>query len=138
MQIETLQFGILDVDEDTLIAFPEGIPGFEACTKFKLLHGESDAPRVMWMQSVVGPDVVLSVIDASLLGFNYQLNLSDAEAATIELRDSKDIVLLLTLAKDSVTGQVTPHTHSPIVLNTASRKALQKSGVRAVVVFTNI
>ncbi|MBV8465824.1 MAG: flagellar assembly protein FliW [Burkholderiales bacterium] len=137
MQIETLQFGVLDIDENTIITFPDGLPGFEECTQFKLLHDESPAPRVMWMQSVNGPDVVLNVIDASLLGFNYQLSLTDEESAKIDCKDTKDIVLLLTLAKDSGTGKITPHTSSPIVLNTATRKAIQKSGVRAVMVFTN-
>ena len=137
MQIETLQFGVLDIDEDSIITFPDGIPGFQHCTRFKLLHGDSPQPRVMWMQAVDDPAVALNVIDASLLGFNYQLSLTDDECAKINYTTIDDIVLLLTLAKDPESGKVKPHPSSPIVLNTASRKAVQKSGVRAVVVFTN-
>ena len=137
MQIVTPQFGVLDIDEDTIITFPEGMPGFEDCKRFKLLHEDGPAPRVLWLQSIDTPELVLSVIDASLLDFQYQLNLSDEERALIDYSDDAEIVLLLTLVRIGETGSVQPNTGSPIVLNATRRKALQKLGVRAQVVFTD-
>lgn len=137
MQLVTPQFGVLDIDEDTIITFPEGMPGFEDCKRFKLLHEDSPAPRVLWLQSIDAPELVLSVIDASLLGFHYQLTLSDEERALIDYADDAEIILLLTLSRVGGTGSVQPNTGSPIVLNAARRKAFQKYGVRAEVVFTD-
>ncbi|MBV8659726.1 MAG: flagellar assembly protein FliW [Burkholderiales bacterium] len=137
MQIVTPQFGALDIDEDTIITFPEGMPGFEDCKRFKLLHEDGPAPRVLWLQSIDAPELVMSVIDSSLLDFHYQLNLSDEERALIDYADDAEIILLLTLARVGGTGAVQPNTGSPIVLNAARRKALQKHGVRAKVVFTD-
>ncbi|QDQ28187.1 flagellar biosynthesis protein FliW [Chitinimonas arctica] len=135
MQVVTPRFGALDIDENSLINFPQGLPGFERCQRFKLLHEEVPEPKVMWMQSLEEPEVVFSVIDANLLGLHYQLSLTDAESATIDFSGSEDLVLLLTLSRDG--DEVKANTQSPIVLNVASRQALQKSGVRAEIVFTN-
>jgi flagellar assembly factor FliW len=137
MQIVSPQFGPLDVDESTVITFPDGVPGFEDCTRYKLLHEDVPNPKVLWMQSLDDTALVFSVVDATLLGLNYQLTLTDEEAAKIGASSPEDIVLLLTLAKDRLGGKVKPNTFSPIVLNTATRKAIQKGGVRAEIVFTN-
>ncbi|WP_374353812.1 flagellar assembly protein FliW [Chitinimonas sp.] len=137
MQIVSPQFGPLDIDESTAITFPDGMPGFETCTRFKLLHEDVPSPKVLWLQSLDDPSLVFSVVDANLLGLNYQLALSDEEAATIGPGNSDDIVLLLTLAKDKLAGRIKPNTFSPIVLNTATQRAIQKGGVRAEIIFTN-
>lgn len=135
MQIVSPQFGPLDIDERTVITFPDGMPGFEQCIRFKLLHEDVPNPKVLWLQSLDDPDVVFSVVDANTLGLNYQLTLSDEEVGKLDGADSSDVVLLLTLAKEGLSGRVKPNTCSPIVLNTATRKAVQKSGIRAEIVF---
>lgn len=137
MQVITPHFGALDIDENSLINFPEGLPGFESCKRFKLLHEDVPEPKVMWMQSLDDAEVVFSVMDAQLLGFQYKLKLSDEECAVLGHEAEDDLVLLLMLSREGDSEQVKANTQSPIVLNTVSRVAIQKSGVRAEVVFTN-
>lgn len=138
MHIVSPQFGPLDVDESTIITFPEGMPGFEQCIRFKLLHEDVTNPKVLYLQSLDEPSVIFSVVDANILGLNYQLTLTDEEAAKLGNGDPADVVLLLTLAKEGLSGRVKPNTCSPIVLNTVTRLAIQKGGVRAEIVFRNI
>lgn len=137
MQVVTPHFGTLDIDENSLINFPDGLPGFESCIRFKLLHEDVPEPKVMWMQSLDDAEVVFSVMDAQLLGFHYQLNLSDAECERIAFTEGNELVLLLTLSREGEAEDVKANTQSPIVLNTVSRLALQKTGVRTEIIFTN-
>ncbi|QNM95611.1 flagellar assembly protein FliW [Chitinimonas koreensis] len=135
MQVVTPRFGTLDVDEQSLIVFPDGLPGFERCQRFKLLHEDVAEPKVLWMQSLDDAEVVFSVIDAQLLGLNYQLTLSDAECEKIGFSGDDGLVMLLTLTRGG--DGIQANTRSPIVLNARSRLAIQKGGVRAEIVFTN-
>ncbi|GAB3250175.1 flagellar assembly protein FliW [Chitinimonas naiadis] len=137
MQVVTPRFGVIDIDENTVINFPDGLPGFEDCTRFKLLHEDVPEPKVMWLQSLDDPAVVFSVIDTRRMGLHYQLTLSDEEAALIQLTDSENLALLLTLTRDGTGAGIKANTQSPILLNVASRLAFQKGGVRAEIVFTN-
>ena len=40
MEIKSKTFGVQSVDPDTIITFPNGIPGFESDTRFKFFHQE--------------------------------------------------------------------------------------------------
>lgn len=137
MNIITPRFGALNIDDRTTIVFPQGLPGFENCHQFTLLHEEVPEPKVWWLQSIDDPEVVFSVIEAVLLGVNYQIVLSDAESELLQVDDIEDIALLLTLSRQDGGGEIRANTQSPILLNVASRLALQKAGLRAEIVFTN-
>ena len=57
MKVATTRFGEVEVPDDTLITFPEGLPPFEG-KRYILLHRE-DSPMIEWLQSVEEPDVAL-------------------------------------------------------------------------------
>jgi flagellar assembly factor FliW len=40
MQIKSPLFGSAEIAEDKIIEFPSGLPGFEQCRRFTLLHEE--------------------------------------------------------------------------------------------------
>ncbi len=66
--INTAAFGEQAIDPDTLIHFPEGIVGFEDCTRFKLFHEEGGEGLVHWLQSADRPELSLSVADPRASG----------------------------------------------------------------------
>ena len=46
MQIDTLRFGPVEVDENKLIIFDDGIPGLEEYHKYALLQFEESYPII--------------------------------------------------------------------------------------------
>ena len=54
MQIETTRFGLLPIDENQVITFPEGLPGFESHRRFTLVQhpGSDGRSPFQWLQSV--------------------------------------------------------------------------------------
>lgn len=136
--IET-RFGQIDIDPQTVLEFPQGLPGFEQYTRYKLLHEDKPNPQVMWLQSLDDADLVFSVIEADRLGLNYQIVLSDEEVAMLQLAAPEDAVLLLILSRpEDGSAPVAANTRAPLVLNPVARKGLQKTGVRADIVFSNL
>lgn len=136
--IET-RFGQIDIDPQTVLEFPQGLPGFEQYTRYKLLHEDKPNPQVMWLQSLDDADLVFSVIEADRLGLNYQIVLSDEEVAMLQLATPEDAVLLLILSRpEDGSAPVAANTRAPLVLNPVARKGLQKTGVRADIVFSNL
>jgi flagellar assembly factor FliW len=132
-------FGDIQVDPETVITFPSGVPGLPDCKRYKLLHEDKPNPQVMWLQSLDDAAVCFSVVEAERLGLNYQVTLSDEECAEIDLQSSDEAQLLLVLARhDEREPNIVANTQAPFVLNVRSRKALQKIGVRADIVFRNV
>jgi flagellar assembly factor FliW len=148
MEIKSSFFGDQSIDPSTIINFPNGIPGFEDQTRFKLFHQEGDNPLVFWLQSLDDESLVFSVAQPSIFNINYSFELNDAEEATLGIEDTADILLLVILHKDSpdISGVIQSlkmqalsmlgvtsdqpaikgAIRSPLVINSAKRIGLQK------------
>ncbi|GMV44439.1 MAG: hypothetical protein AMXMBFR64_61550 [Myxococcales bacterium] len=134
MQLQTASFGVIDVDPAALIEFPSGLPGFEHCRRFKLLHEESEAPVVHFLQCIDDPEVTFSVADPAALGFTYDIVLTDEEQAALQVERAEDLALLVILLRRMVEGEhiplhelpITASVTSPLVIDTRSLRGLQK------------
>ncbi|WP_373975958.1 flagellar assembly protein FliW [Chitinibacter sp. SCUT-21] len=136
MEVFQSQFGPIEVDPETVIHFPAGLPGFEECKNYKLLHEDKPNPSVYWLQSLDDATVAFSIVGAERLGFNYVLTLSDEECTSIELNNASDAMLFLILSRPD-NQAIRANTLAPLVINLQSRKGLQKVDVKADIVFSN-
>jgi hypothetical protein len=69
LEIRTTRYGEMEtvqVSEDTVLAFPEGLPGFERHRRFSLIQDPKLAP-FSWLQSLHDPLVGFLVIEPGLL-----------------------------------------------------------------------
>jgi flagellar assembly factor FliW len=134
MKINTTNFGTQEIDPDTVITFPDGLPGFEDATRFKLFHQEGKQ-TVHWLQSVDAPDLTFSVVQPELFGIHYAFDLDEAEAARLAA-DRPDPLMLLLMVYRSDEGEeiqgaggerVRANLRAPLVINPEKRLGLQKS-----------
>jgi hypothetical protein len=65
------------------IAFPDGIPGFEACRQFVLLASEAIAP-LQRLESIEGTPAAFVGIDPRLALADYRCRLSDNDLRALE------------------------------------------------------
>ena len=127
MKITSPVVGAVDVSADRVLSFPTGLPGFENCRQFTLLHAaESEAPRLFILQCLDDPEVVFSVTTPDILGLNYEFTLTDAESASLELTNPDDVSVLLIVRASVDDTPVHANLMAPLVLNTATRLGLQK------------
>ena len=133
MKLTLARFGSeeIEIDPDTLIEFPDGLPGFEDCKRFKLFHS-GDTPVVFWLQSVDDPEVVFSLADPDLLNISYELNLTDEEQSTLRIAAGDELNIAVILSRqaeinNAALNSVLANLRSPIVINVSRRLALQKS-----------
>jgi flagellar assembly factor FliW len=127
MEIKSSFLGEQSIDPNTIISFPNGIPGFEDQTRFKLFHQEGENPLVFWLQSLDDEALVFSVAEASTFNINYNFTLNDTEEAILGIKDDADTLILIILHKDdNVQPTVKGAINSPLVINSAKRIGLQK------------
>jgi flagellar assembly factor FliW len=127
VEIKSSIFGEQTIDPNTIINFPNGIPGFEDQTRFKLFHQEGDNPLIFWLQSLDDESLAFSVAQPSIFNINYDFVLTDAEEAILEVKDTSDILILIMLHKDpSNQSAIKGSIKSPLIINSAKRIGLQK------------
>lgn len=132
MKIESPLFGSFEVAEDKLIEFPAGLPGFENCRRFTLVHEEGGSQRLFQLQCVEDPGLAFSLADPRDLGVNYEFPLDDEEVAQLALGSPLDAWVTLIVRREGV-GEGTPanaglraNFMAPVVINVAARRGLQK------------
>ena len=138
MQINTALFGPQEIQDDEIITFPQGLPGFEENTRFKVFH-EEGKPTVHWLQSVDDEDVCLSVMEPQKLNLAYEFSINDEQSALIEMQNEDELLVFVIISKDnSIDSEDVPsdtkikaNLAGPIIINSRSMKAFQASLVRA-------
>ncbi len=128
MEIKSSFLGEQSIDPSTIISFPNGIPGFEDQTRFKLFHQEGENnPLIFWLQSLDDETLAFSVAQPSIFNINYNFVLNDAEQDLLGIEETSDILILIILHKDesdqpTIKGAI----RSPLVINSSKRIGLQK------------
>ena len=131
MEIQSKLLGNQQVNPETIITFPRGIPGFEDQTRFKLFHQEG-TEIVYWLQSLDNEELTFSVAQPLHFNINYKFILTDEEEKLFDLRSSDDLLILILLHKDKdneeSSGQpiIKGSIKSPLLINSAKRIGYQK------------
>ena len=124
MQINTVRFGLIDVDESKLILFEEGIPGLEEYKKYALLQFEESYP-IIWLQSVEEGAICLPVLDTFTVINDYVFDIEDEDVKHLELKGPEDLhVVSVVVIPDEIKG-MTANLAAPIIINTVLGKAKQ-------------
>ncbi|WP_163578996.1 flagellar assembly protein FliW [Gracilibacillus saliphilus] len=124
MQIESKYFGEIDVKEEAIIHFPQGIPGFVNEKEFVLLSFE-ESGLFQVLQSTTGIDPAFVVVDPFLFVKNYQFELDDSTIEQLEIKEEKDVLVLaiVTVKEPLITS--TANLHAPVVINQTAKLAKQ-------------
>ena len=124
MQIETIRFGPVEVDESKLITFDDGIPGLEEHHKYALLQFEESYP-IIWLQSVEEGGICLPVLDTFAVLTGYVFDIDDEDVRTLELNGPEDLHIVSVLVIPDDIQRMTVNLAAPIIINTVTGKARQ-------------
>lgn len=125
INIDSPRFGSLQVEPSRIIEFPIGMAGFEDCKRFTLLHPEEGSPRYFILQSLDDPSVAFHITDPARFGFNFDVELTDEEAALIQLGKDDEVVVVVILTKSADSLPLRANLNAPLVINLASQRGLQ-------------
>lgn len=125
MQIDTKYFGLVEIDENAIINFPEGLPGFEEVTRFVLLGKENNNSPFVWLQSVDQPKLAFVMLDPRLLIPDYIVDVDDSEVEILGIEDTKDVLIYSILVIPEDISKMTANLKAPVLINTVAKKGKQ-------------
>lgn len=121
MKISTKFFEEVEIDENLIINFENGIPGFEDLKEYVVLDIEDR--NFKCLQSVKEKDICLLIISPWDYFKDYEINLSNNETNELEIKDEKEVMVynIITVRE----GKITVNLVAPIVINILNNKAKQ-------------
>jgi flagellar assembly factor FliW len=120
MLIHTLNFGDLDVPEDKIITFKEGLPGFPQIHKFAILELE-DLKPFQYLQSLDDPPIALFIINPFMVDSTYEFRLSDSDMEDLKSNNSAELAVFAVATIPEDPSQATLNLMAPIVINEKDR-----------------
>ncbi|MEA2101054.1 MAG: flagellar assembly protein FliW [Thermodesulfobacteriota bacterium] len=125
MKIDTLRFGSIDVQEDKIITFPNGIMGFDKAGKFILFPHKEGSP-FYWLQSVDVGDLAFVVMSPMLVVPDYHLDIKEDALHDLGVADSSDLeVMCIVTIPRAHPEAMTINLLGPIIIATSRRVAVQ-------------
>ncbi|MFQ5489664.1 MAG: flagellar assembly protein FliW [Phycisphaerae bacterium] len=122
MIIETSRFGQLEVDDQRLITFEQGILGFPNIKRYALIQ-TGEGSGFYWLQSVECTDLAFVVTDPRLFMADYVVPIKAEELTQIGLDsiEGTQVFIIVNKLDDLLTGNL----QGPLVVNVATRVAKQ-------------
>lgn len=126
MKILTKIFGEIEVNEEKVICFDEGIIGFPDLNRFMLIHDvEAEKKTVSWLQSIDEPAFAMPVVDPLAVDSQYNPVVEDELLRPLGDMVEEDIIVLVTMTVPADVKKATVNLKAPIVVNSNNLKACQ-------------
>lgn len=127
MRIDTKIFGTIEVADEKIIRFENGIIGFPELKSFTLLHDEEKGTGVgiRFLQSVDEPAFAMPVMDPLLVSPDYDPEVEDELLTCIGQVNGDNILVLVTATIPSDLTQMSVNLQGPIIINVDERRGCQ-------------
>jgi len=124
-KIHTSRFGELEVDEEKVVHFQNGIPAFENEHEFIILPYDEESPYY-FMQSLNSPDLAFLLTIPFLFFPDYTFEVDDATIHELDVKDYDKLLYysMITIPNGSI-RYMTANLLAPVVVNIENMQAKQ-------------
>lgn len=132
MQVESSRFGTVEVPDDEVVSFPDGLPGFAGAHRMVLLgagqmpgaEAVTDGHSLFWLHDADDPDLAFLTIVPWSAYPDYDIEIDPTE---VDDADPDDLCILAIVAvrRENDAVRLTSNLLAPIVIDTARRVGRQ-------------
>ncbi len=123
LEIKTKDFGTIQVGDEEIVHFPEGLFSFEEEKEFVFI--KNDAYAAIWLQSARGEDPRFIVFDPLDIMKEYSPCLPGGVLETLEAESIETLCFFVIAVIPKDIRAITVNLKSPVVVNPEKRLAMQ-------------
>lgn len=127
MLVKTRYFGEIDLAEDKVLTFDNGILGFEDHKRYTILFDNTDGKEatISWLQSLDEEMLAIPVINPLLVKEDYNPTVEDELLKGLGELTEENTLVLLTMTIPADLEKMTANLKAPFVINSDTRKGCQ-------------
>lgn len=125
MIINTKNFGEIEISEDSIIQFPDGILAFEDQKRFIIIENEDEDNPFNWLQSVDSPDLAFVIINPFIFKKDYDINIPDSVVEKLHINSPEDVAIYTIVVVTKDIKKMTANLSGPIIINIEEKLAKQ-------------
>ncbi|MCH3964330.1 MAG: flagellar assembly protein FliW [Clostridium sp.] len=116
MELRTKYHGTRQYEENDVITFEKGIPGFENLKKFIIFPAEENNLFYI-LQSIENINIGIVLVSPFNAIKDYEFKLGDSIISKLMIKNEKDVLVLNTVTLNSRIENITANLKAPIVIN---------------------
>jgi flagellar assembly factor FliW len=125
LEINTVRFGKIPVQEDKVLSFSKGILGFSNNKKFVLFPHTEGSP-FYWLQSIEDGSLAFVVMNPQLVNQNYSIDIDQDVLDELKAGEISELdVMCIVTIPHNEPQKMTINLLGPIIINASTRSALQ-------------
>lgn len=127
MNVDTRVFGEIDIEEEKILTFEDGIIGFPEMKRFALLFDEEKGEKteISWLQSLDEPIFAMPVMNPLVIRPDYNPTVEEELLKTLGNLEPDNMLVLVTVTVPEEIEKISINLKAPIVINADERKAAQ-------------
>jgi flagellar assembly factor FliW len=115
VNIESTRFGAIEVPEEAVLEFPNGLIGLGG-TRYTLIAREESAP-FLWLHSLDDPSLAIPVTNPWFFFSSYEVEVSDSEAERIGVSDPAQADVYVTVRAGEAIEDFRANLRAPILVS---------------------
>ncbi|MCF6093419.1 flagellar assembly protein FliW [Microaerobacter geothermalis] len=124
MLIQTSMFGEMTIEENDIILFPEGIPGFLEEKQFVIIPISEESPFLV-LQSITSKEVTFVMINPFLFYPNYDITLPESAVSLLRLKKPEEALVYSIVVVKQPLNQSTVNLQAPIIIHPSEKLGKQ-------------
>ncbi|MCK9223903.1 MAG: flagellar assembly protein FliW [Candidatus Muirbacterium halophilum] len=116
MKLLTSRFGELEIKEEEVIYFKNGVFGFENFKKYILLN--EGGSMFSWLQSIESSELAFVLVKPVEFVIDYILDIDEPDAQDLKIEENDDTTVFCIVIIPDDTSKMTGNLQGPIVINT--------------------
>lgn len=127
MKANTRLFGEIDIPEEKIITFEQGLMGFEDYRKFTIIYDTSkeEGTSISWLQSMELPELAFPVISPFSVMEKYNPIVESEWLEPLGEVNDDNLVIFVLLNVNSDITSLTANMKAPVIINSDTRKGAQ-------------
>jgi flagellar assembly factor FliW len=123
MHVSSTRFGDIEIRDDAVIEFPDGLPGLNG-KRWAFVAASDDSP-FFWFHSVDDGGLALPVTSPWLFVGDYEVRVSEEDARRLGLDDPSDAYIVCVVRASEEISDFTINLAGPLVINANARVGRQ-------------
>jgi flagellar assembly factor FliW len=115
IDIESTRFGAIEVPDESVLEFPNGLIGLGG-TRYTLIAREESAP-FLWLHSLDDPSLAIPVTNPWFFFSSYEVEVSTSEAERIGITDPSDAEVYVTVRSGETIEDFRANLRAPILVS---------------------
>lgn len=125
MLLNTKHFGEININEEQIITFSDGIPGFESLTKYSIIQTQDPDSAFCWMQSTENAELAFALVNPFMIKADYEFELTQEKLDMLNIRAPEEVVVYAIVVIPEDVSKASMNLKAPIIINSTTRKGAQ-------------